>query len=61
MINLATRSPGGVKYEVDRNLNRDGVSCYCKVNRDLVKFYRLKIKLLRKRKHYVLFYYMEKH
>ena len=26
------RSPGGEKYKVDRNLNRNGVSCYCKVN-----------------------------
>ena len=28
---LPPRSPGGKKYEVDRNLNRDGVSCYCRV------------------------------
>ena len=35
MINgqcLPPRSPGGEKYEVDRNLNRDGVSCDCKVS-----------------------------
>ena len=37
MINgqcLPPRSPGGEKYEVDRNLNRDGVSCYCEVSPD---------------------------
>ena len=37
--NLPARSPGGEKYQVDRNLNRDGVSCYCEV------FSRIKTKL----------------
>ena len=40
----AHRSPSGEKYEVNKNLNRDGVSCYCKVSwkssRDLLRQWR---------------------
>ena len=29
---LSIRSPSGEKYKVNTDLNKDGVSCYCKVN-----------------------------